>query len=154
MNPETVCIPPQTRSAVVPGSEAPSRAVGAHRVLAVDDDAGMLRINQLTLTRAGYLVSVAADGEAAWEQLSEEDFDLVLTDHDLPRLTGLKLVERMRDRGMWTPVILASGSIAGSVATDYPSLHLAAVLMKPFTSAELIASVKAALALPAHSGRS
>jgi CheY-like chemotaxis protein len=115
------------------------------RVLMVDDDATTRRLTALLLARAGYLVNTVPDGEAGWEALCCAHYDLLVTDQDMPYLTGLQLVERLRRAGMRLPVIIASGSIELGEVSDHPWLALSAVLHKPFESAELIAAVHRAM---------
>jgi two-component system chemotaxis sensor kinase CheA len=81
------------------------------RILLVDDSITTRTLERSILEAAGYEVVGAADGEDAWRLLSETDFDLVLSDVDMPRMDGFSLVQairassRMRD----VPVILVTG---------------------------------------------
>ena len=117
------------------------------RVLVLDDDADMLSFYALTLARAGYTIDTAADGEQGWEALCATEYDLLLTDNDMPRLTGVELIARLRRAGMTLPVIIASGSIALPIGVDGEPLGLAAVLHKPLTHDELVAAVQQVLPL-------
>jgi DNA-binding response OmpR family regulator len=118
------------------------------RILAVDDDEATQFLNGRVLARAGYDVTVAADGEEAWTALLTERFDLLLADHNMPRLCGLDLVARMRAAGMTVPVIISSGCLELGEARAYPHLDLAAVLQKSFHSIELLDAVRHILPLP------
>lgn len=118
------------------------------RVLTVDDDADMLSLYARTLTDAGYTVDSAADGEQGWDALCETDYDLILVDQEMPRLTGLELVMRLRRAGLTIPVIIASGAFAPTAGYDHERLGLSAVLRKPFTRDELVAAVEHAAPLP------
>ena len=112
------------------------------RVLVLDDDAIMSSFYALTLAHAGYTTDTGADGEEGWEALCATEYDLLLTDNDMPRLTGVELVARLRRAGMTLPVIIASGSIALPEGDDAEQLGLAAVLHKPFTPDELVSAVQ------------
>jgi DNA-binding response OmpR family regulator len=112
------------------------------RVLVVDDDVTFLSFCSLTLTRAGYKIDTAADGEQAWEALCATEYDLLWTDNDMPRLTGVELVARLNRAGMTLPVIIASGSIVLPEGGDGEQPGLAAVLHKPFTPDELVSAVR------------
>ena len=57
-----------------------------HSILAVDDSASMRQMVSFTLKSAGYNVVEAVDGQDAWEKAGSRDFDLVLTDQNMPRL--------------------------------------------------------------------
>jgi CheY-like chemotaxis protein len=96
----------------------------------VDDDDNSRYLAELLLSQAGYLVDTAADGEEAWKALLSVTYDLLLTDHHMPRLCGLDLVARMRAAGIGLPVIINSGSPDLGEASNYPHLALAAVLRK------------------------
>ena len=125
---------------------------GTRHVLVVDDDPTTRRLTALLLVRAGYFVDAAADGEAGWGALCSAPYDLLVTDHDMPRLTGLQLIERLRRAGMRLPVIIASGSMELGEAGDHPWLALSAILHKPFQSTDLIAAARRASPIPPEAG--
>ena len=50
----------------------------------------------------------ASDGEEAWDALHCGHYDMLITDNEMPRLSGIKLVERVRDSGMSLPIIMAT----------------------------------------------
>lgn len=79
-----------------------------HRVLAVDDDAGVLRTLQLILEDSGYTVRTAPNGREALQKLSAEPVDLVLTDLQMPVMGGLELLSELRARGLMLPVVFMS----------------------------------------------
>ena len=109
------------------------------RILVAEDDPINRHLLQSTLRRWGYEVTVAADGARAWAAFEERDFPLVITDHQMPGLTGLELVRLIRARpgtGYVYVILLAASSgradiIAGleAGADDFIS--------KPFHPAEL-----------------
>ena len=103
----------------------------------VDDDEDSLFVTSLLLSEAGYLVDDAADGEEAWEALLSTRYDLLLTDHNMPRLCGLDLIARVRAAGMKIPVVLYSGSPGLGEGPDYSHLALTAVLQKSTNFAEI-----------------
>lgn len=126
-----------------PSGVAGSRRVG--HVLVAEDEAAIRQITVILLRSAGYTVVGVEDGEGAWEALRREFFDLVVTDHCMPRLSGLELLERLRDSGMDTPVIMVSGTMPAEEMSRHPWLQLNHHLTKPYSSAELLQSVAAAL---------
>ena len=115
------------------------------RILVVEDDVVIRQLNAQVLLRSGYQVDAAEDGAAGWEALHGKNFDLLITDHDMPKLTGLELVKKVRRARMSLPVILASGSLPAEGLERHPWLELAAILLKPFSPAQLVETVKAAL---------
>ena len=110
------------------------------RVLCVDDDAETQRFCQLALVKLGYDVDTAANGAEAWAALSSREYDLLITDNEMPRLTGWELIRKMRVAGMTLPVILMSGEI-GATPADLVQLQCGALLAKPFTMIQLLSAV-------------
>ncbi|MDX2166674.1 MAG: response regulator [Deltaproteobacteria bacterium] len=80
------------------------------RVLVVEDSLTVREMERRVLERAGYAVDLAIDGMEGWNALRRGDYDLVLTDIDMPRLTGLELVRRLRadPRLRALPVVIVS----------------------------------------------
>jgi CheY-like chemotaxis protein len=111
------------------------------RILMVEDDADILRITTSTLIKHGFQVITAENGSIAWDTLQTNRFDLVITDHNMPVLTGLDLVKRMRRSHIALPVILASGSMHTEELEKHPWIQLAATLLKPFTNSQLLDAV-------------
>jgi DNA-binding response OmpR family regulator len=111
------------------------------RILVVEDDDDIRSFNAEALTGCGYHVEAAVDGAKGWEALNASRYDLLITDNNMPKLTGIELIKRLNDAHMAVPVILASG-VSHAEETD---LRLAATLPKPFTLDELLGTVKKVL---------
>ena len=111
------------------------------RILVVDDDSDICQLNAEVLIHSGYEVDAAADGAAAWEALQIKDFNLLITDHNRPKLTGVELVRKLRSARMALPVILSTGRLPTEDLAKNPSLQLAAILPKPFSVDELLGTV-------------
>jgi DNA-binding response OmpR family regulator len=126
-----------------PDCENASRPVS--RILVADDDPALRTMLAEALHDAGYAVLSAADGEEAWETLCRDSIDLLVTDHDMPRLTGLELLRRVRLGPLHVPVIFISGRMPGNVADLHTLLPPGIVLAKPFTLAELRADLESLL---------
>jgi len=115
------------------------------RILLVEDDPHLGDGLCIGLRQAGHAVDWARNGEAADLSLKTEDFDLLVLDLGLPRLRGMEVLRRLRQRGQTLPVLIltaqdrtddkVSGLDAG--ADDY--------LAKPFGVAELLARTRALL---------
>jgi len=114
------------------------------RILVVDDDSDIRQLSTEVLIRTGDVVDAAADGAAAWEALQIKAFNLLITDHNMPRLTGVELVKKLRSARRALPVILATG-LPTEVLAQNPSLQLAAMLPKPFSVEELLETVSVVL---------
>jgi EAL domain-containing protein (putative c-di-GMP-specific phosphodiesterase class I) len=79
-------------------------------VLLVDDDEMLARSYSRLLTSEGYEVHLCLDGVAAIEAVRTQQFDVVLSDIDMPRLDGLGLIERLRQHDLDVPVVLVTGN--------------------------------------------
>ncbi|MEK7214216.1 MAG: response regulator, partial [Chloroflexota bacterium] len=95
------------RGPVPTGPRSPQQALA---ILVVDDSITTRTMEKNLLETAGYRVRVAVDGLEAWTLLKSEDFDLVVSDVDMPRLDGFGLTERIRaDRQLADlPVVLVT----------------------------------------------
>jgi two-component system, chemotaxis family, sensor histidine kinase and response regulator WspE len=80
------------------------------RILVVDDSITVREVERQLLRNEGYDVSVAVDGMDGWNQVRSGRFDLIVSDVDMPRMTGLELVKSMREdeRLRDVPVIIVS----------------------------------------------
>ena len=115
------------------------------KLLVVDDEKNLRLVVQKELSRQDHNVDTAEDGEDAWVKLESEDFDVVLCDINMPRLDGIELLRRLREKGQNPPeVIMLTGQ--GSVETAIEAMKLGAYdyLTKPYRIAELSALVTAA----------
>ncbi|MFN0059483.1 MAG: response regulator [Planctomycetota bacterium] len=122
-----------------------SAAASKARILVVEDDVDILQLTERALIGAGYHVEAAQDGVAGWEALNAGEFDLMVTDHDMPRLTGLELITRVRCAHKTLPVILATGALPTEGLERHSWLQVAATLLKPFSPHQMLESVKAVL---------
>ena len=148
----------------IPASVArdPVASVQADRILVVDDDPDVRRFYAEMLTGGGYRVDTVGDSEAAWALLNavscgSDSYDLLITDNNMPKLSGLDLVRKLRAERMALPVILVSGEFPAAldlaVATGASlktlewnrSLQIDAALLKPFAVDELLRTVNRVL---------
>jgi len=102
------------------------------RILYVDDDPTIRILGARLLSRLGYVVVTAANGAEAWAALNREDFQLLITDHNMPVMTGLELITQARRAGMKLPVVIASGSATAVRDRFSAALRVTACLDKPF----------------------
>lgn len=115
------------------------------QILLVDDDIYVCELNAGVLIRAGYDVDTAGDGTIAWKILHDRDYDLLITDNGMPRMTGLELIEKLHSEDWRLPIILATGTVPVEELKRHARRNLDATLIKPFTSAELLATVEKVL---------
>ena len=76
------------------------------KILAVDDEEPFRRLLRNELTRKGFLVETASDGEEALGMLKEKSYDVVLLDIVMPGLDGISLMKKLRGRNARTPAII------------------------------------------------
>ena len=115
------------------------------RILVADDDSYIRELSTKVLIRSGYEVDAAADGAAAWQALTTDSYDLLITDQNMPKVSGVELLKKLRAARLALPVILMSGMMPMEELNRNPSLQLAALLPKPFCPDDLLGTVKEVL---------
>jgi CheY-like chemotaxis protein len=112
-------------------------------ILVVDDDDGVRRFLSKALTRLGYEVETASDGELAIRQLKRRPYDLVITDLKMPDLDGKDLLATIQESGVDTDVLMMSG--AGTIPEAVEAIQMGAknFLEKPIDLADLKTEVRA-----------
>ncbi len=115
------------------------------RILLVEDDGRLADALAEILIAQRYTVEFACDGETGWNQISAIAYDLVLLDVTLPRLDGIGLCQRMRDRGLTTPVLMLTARDTSSDKVLGLDAGADAYMVKPFHLEELLAQVRALL---------
>jgi two-component system, chemotaxis family, chemotaxis protein CheY len=115
-----------------------------HSILAVDDSASMRQMVNFTLKSAGYNVVEAVDGQDAWEKASTRDFDLVLTDQNMPRMDGISLTRKLRDNPKFksTPILILTTESSDQMKQAGRSAGATGWLVKPFDPAKLLQVIK------------
>ncbi len=118
------------------------------RILVVEDEKKMASFIERGLHEEGYAVDVAADGEAGWEYATTNEYDLVILDWMLPKMSGLTLCQKIRQTGQRTPVMILTARDA--VEDKIKGLDQGAddYLTKPFSFEELLARIRALLRRP------
>lgn len=118
------------------------------RILYAEDDAQLRELLARALNRKGYSVVPVGDGLAALEAAREGGFDLLITDNDMPRLTGLELIARLRLTGSPLPIIVTSAISHSVEGPEHSWLGLAACLQKPFELQDLLTIISEIFARP------
>ena len=121
-----------------PGAQARCLAGPYNSILVADDDADVRQVSADVLRRFGYRTETAADGAAAWEALQANSYDLLITDNNLPKVSGVELVKKVRSAHMTLPVILASPELRAEELDRIPWLQPVATLIKPFSTGHLL----------------
>ena len=115
-----------------------------HSILAVDDSASMRQMVAFTLKNAGYSVVEAVDGQDALEKTGKSDFDLVLTDQNMPRLDGIGLTKKLRDNPKFksTPILILTTESSDQMKQAGRAAGATGWLVKPFDPAKLIEVIR------------
>jgi len=116
-------------------------------ILIVDDSASMRQMVSFTLKSAGYGVVEAVDGEDAYEKTTARDFDLVLTDQNMPRMDGISLTRKLRENPKFkaTPILILTTESSDQMKQAGRSAGATGWLVKPFDPAKLIEVIKKVL---------
>ena len=118
------------------------------KILVVEDNRAMCRVISLFLTNSGYDVTSEFDGESGWNTARQQQFDLIITDHQMPRLSGSELCRRLRETSEYktTPIFMLT---AKSMELDQEhlktELKVVEVFSKPFSPAEIAKAVEQTL---------
>ncbi|MGA2490647.1 MAG: response regulator transcription factor [Anaerolineales bacterium] len=114
-------------------------------ILLVDDESAITDNLASFMSRSGFAVTVAANGEEALEKTVAEKPDLVVLDVLMPRLNGREVLRQLRQAGNWTPIILLTQ--VGEASERAMALEEGAddYLNKPFDPHELVARIRAVL---------
>lgn len=108
----------------------------------MDDESCIRRLNAEMLLRSGYHVDTAENGADAWRALGVERYDLLITDHNMPKVTGVELIKRVRGARMALPIIMATASLPEEEFAKHPWLQPEAMLLKPYTVGDMLMTVR------------
>jgi DNA-binding response OmpR family regulator len=113
------------------------------RVLVVEDEVRLADVVRRGLLAEGFAVDVVHDGVEGLWRASEEAYDVIVLDLMLPRLNGYRVLEQLRDRGVWTPVLMLTAKDGEYDQADAFDLGADDYLTKPFSFIVLIARLRA-----------
>ncbi|MBQ7159253.1 MAG: response regulator [Treponema sp.] len=115
----------------------------AVQILVVDDSDTTRQIEKTILESAGFMVETAFDGLDGLEKAKEKQYDLVLTDKDMPRMTGLVLLDNLRRMEQYKdlPVIVLSADQSEDVIEEFNRLHANAIISKGDFKRERLISI-------------
>ena len=118
------------------------------RVLVVDDEPAIANVVALKLRNAGLDVTVAMDGYEGYEQALHERPDFIITDLQMPGMSGLEMVARLTaELGTGIPTILLTAKGFELTAESVRELPVRRIMTKPFSPRELLAQVQELLGL-------
>ncbi|MFQ5848718.1 MAG: sigma-54-dependent transcriptional regulator [Candidatus Methylomirabilales bacterium] len=112
-------------------------AQGKIRVLIADDEKNFARVLKAELGREGHATEVASDGREALEKLKRQEFDVLVLDLKMPKLSGMEVLKQARKWTLAPEVIILTGH--GTIPTAVEAMKLGAYtyVMKPCKTAEL-----------------
>ena len=119
------------------------------KIVVADDEAHILHIVSMKLENAGYEVITAVDGEEALELCLAERPDLLITDYQMPVMTGLELCRQLQTRQetQYLPAVMLTARGFDIEPAEMVDTGIAAVLAKPFSPRELLEKVRTLLAM-------
>src|SRR6185369_3195771 len=115
------------------------------RILVVDDELSMREFLSILLEREGYDVSVAGSAEEALRMMESALFDLVLSDVNMPGLSGIELLARIKHMSPETAVLMLTAFSAAEQAVEAMKLGAYDYICKPFKNEEIKQLIKNAL---------
>ena len=114
------------------------------KVLVVDDEIHIVHVVAIKLRNNGYEVITAANGDEAFELVCEEKPDIIVTDFQMPIMTGLELVEKLRrsEATKDIPVIMLTARGFAIEDEQKQDLQISEFVSKPFSPKDLLRSIQ------------
>jgi CheY-like chemotaxis protein len=110
-------------------------------ILAVDDEEYIRTLAKEVLELEGHVVVTTGSAKEALQLCQQRSFDLLVTDVQMPAMTGLELMRALRAAGINVPILVISGTHTGLSLRTATSLGALGTLSKPFSVAELLGAV-------------
>jgi CheY-like chemotaxis protein len=123
---------------------------GKASILLVEDNDALRGVISFNLMRAGYQVTVVTNGREALTALEHESFDLVLSDQQMPKMTGIQLCEQIRELPQYQHlpfILLTAKCMELDVTKLRRQLGMSAALPKPFSPSELLTCIEECLSV-------
>jgi CheY-like chemotaxis protein len=117
------------------------------RLLIVDDDPLLVKLNKRQLERFGYRVDAVTESNRALQMLASdpEGYQLLITDLAMPDLSGRQLIARLRGIAPKLPVIVCTGMVDPGIEAELSELGVRAIVEKPMMGNELVEAVQETL---------
>jgi DNA-binding response OmpR family regulator len=116
----------------------------------VDDERGLVRALHRGLSAEGFAVDVAFDGDTGLQLATDNEYDAIVLDIMLPRRNGYDVVTALRDRDVWTPVLMLSAKDGEYDVADGLDVGADDYLTKPFAFVVLVARLRALVRRPSQ----
>lgn len=118
------------------------------RILAVDDELGMLDLIRVLFKKFNFFIETAHSGNQAWEILAKHEFDLVLTDVRMPDGDGIDLAQKIRSKHPSRPSILFMTGFSDLLNEEIFHLGAEGKFTKPFDNNAVRAAIETCMLLP------
>lgn len=118
------------------------------RVLVVEDEEVVAFFLREVLTEAGYHVHTVADGASALSAMQQAEWGAAIVDVGLPDISGLTVVERLRDHDPELPILIATGFDDEVRRHPLPGVRTVRVIPKPFDEPQILHELHALLDIP------
>ena len=114
------------------------------KVLVVDDEIHIVHVVAIKLRNNGYEVLTASNGAEAYELACAENPDIIVTDFQMPVMSGIELVQKLRENGPTkdTPVVMLTARSFAISKEQQESMKISACLSKPFSPRELLGNIE------------
>jgi len=117
----------------------------SYKILYADDDPSIRGAVRGEITGSGYELDEASDGAEAIRKLEKSSYDLLLLDINMPGKSGLDVLKYIRDKSLPCKIIMLSGRLGFSVATESLKLGADEYITKPFSVEFLLLTIKKVL---------
>lgn len=123
-------------------NQASSRNHHSPNILLVDDNKLGLAARKVVLEELGYQITTAGSGPDGLKRFAEIEFELLITDYKMPRMSGVQLIEKVREKSPTLPIILLSG-FADTLGLDEENTGADVVIQKSATEvADMVRAVR------------
>ena len=112
-------------------------------ILLAEDERSVAFSISFALKADGHKIEIVSDGEEALSELTRKPgaFDLLITDHSMPRMNGVELVKRLRDTAFSGKIVVLSAHLSAENRAAYLALGVDVMISKPFDVHRLRAAV-------------
>jgi len=119
----------------------------AKTILTVDDSASIRQMVKFTLSKEGYSIIEASDGQDALTKISGVKVDMVITDLNMPNMDGITLIKQLRAKPefRFTPIIMLTTESQDSKKTEGKAAGATGWIVKPFQPEQLVTVTKKVL---------
>ena len=114
----------------------------AYKLLWVDDEIDLLKAHILFLEKKGYDVDTASNGYDALDMCQKDNYDLILLDENMPGLSGLETLSRIKDLHPTLPVVMVTKSEEEDIMNQAIGAKISDYLIKPVNPTQILLSLK------------